>query len=338
MARPSRVWLRKGRGYWSVIAGHQRFLSHNLREAKLRLKELLSQTPSKHGEHPLSHLVGLYLADCVTRVKPRTLSRYRDYLERWVAYCDRERIAPADLRAYHLRAWLSSRRTWNPSTRNAAGRAVKMWSAFAESEGYLDGNRLRSASLPTPLKRAAADPEDLIRLERAITDDAFRDFYIILYDTGARPGEIAGLTAARVDFTTSTAIVDGKRGERIIGLTPRALEIARRCALVRPEGPLLVNANGEPWTQARQQWAFKKWEKVAGCGHVVPYHLRHNLWQQWHRLGISDIVISRQLGHTLRGAPHLGLLASTYAHAAAADLAAAARLAAGQTSKSRKRG
>ena len=283
----SKIWERKGRGYWTTISKRQHFLGHDLAKAKRRFRELQLSAPiTTTTRHSLQDLIVLYLRDAKTRLKPRSFSNCKDYLERWLG--EYQDVRSAELRAYHIREWLSKHPTWNATTRKHAGAIIKGWSKWCEAEGLLDIDRLRSAKLPTALTREAADPADLIRLEKAIRDDAFRDFYVVLYDTGARPGEIAGLTADRVSIATSTALVHGKKRDRVIGLTPRALEIVRRLALARPEGLLFLTRTGSRWSQQRQKDAFDRWQIVAGCvGRVVPYSLRHDLYRRWTARGGS---------------------------------------------------
>jgi len=342
MARTSKVWLRKGRGYWSVVRGHQRFLSNDIKAAKRKLAQLLLESDieaAPSGRHSMQDLVVTYLRQVHGTISPRGYRNYRDYLETWLG--DYRHLRPSELRAYHLREWLAKHPTWNGTTKRFAGSIVKIWSAWLEGEGLIDIDRLRTASLPSKESRQAADPQDLIKLERVIRDDAFRDFFVILYDTGARPGEVAGLTAEMIHFDTSTVLVHGKKGDRIIGLTPRALAILRRCALARPDGLLLLTQNGTQWTQQRQKDAFDKWQAVAKTnGHITPYHCRHDLYQRWTAAGIPELVIAKQLGHTLRGQPSLLMLNSVYAHVAAQPLAeAASRVdSAAQSSRPRRRG
>lgn len=328
MGRRGHVWPRKGRpGWWCEIAGRQHNLGEDKRAAEKAYHRLRAETsPRASGEYSVPDLVEIYLEDAHARVKPKTYKNYYEALQEFAA--DHSRIAPADLRAYHLSRWIAGKTKWNPSTRKTQGSAVKIWSAWIFSEDYVDADRLRSARLPESLKREAADPEELIRIEHTITDPYFKALWVVLYDSGARPGEIASLEASSVSWGTSTAVVDGKRGQRVIGLTGRAVEILRSTIASGLEGPILRTSRGALWSENVRRNHMEKWKarcKPAVSDDLTLYHCRHDLYRRWHAAGISDVIISRQMGHTLRGSPSLTLLVGVYAHSDAQALARAAQ-------------
>lgn len=307
----------------------QVFLGHDRKAATKRLAELkASTTPILPGQYSVSQLVALFVADCQRRVdrnqlKPETLKTHRSYLLRWAEAC--RRLRPENLRVFHLDRWVESHETWNSTTIATAISRVKLWSRWVKRKGLLDFNHLQDAQAPQRLTRDPAEPGDLAKFEAAITCPRFLDFYHVLHDTGCRPGEIKSITASSVQWERSTAIVRGKSGERLVGLTTRALGILRRCALVHPEGSLLKSPGGTEWSQSTIKYHWQKVRRVADVPDTLtPYHLRHALWNRWHAAGIADIVIARQLGHTKLNQPHVGLLMSTYAHAGPDLLAEAA--------------
>ncbi len=342
MGRIAKPWLRKGRGWWAVVHGHQRYLGPNLKAAKEKLKVLLaSSTPTTHGNYSVSQLVGLFLADCERRISKgemsaATLLTHRTYLLRWAEAC--RHVKPEHLRVLHLDAWIDSHDDdWNQTTKSTAISRVKRWAAWCKRKGIVDYNHLRDAESPQQLRREAANPADLLRLEAAITCPFFRDWFQVLYDTGCRPGELRKITANDTDLVGCTAQVIGKRGQRVVGLTQRCRDILKRLSLIHPNGPLLRTPNGAEWSQSTIFDHFEKWRTKAGCPTVTPYHCRHALYTRWHDTGVDDMTIARQLGHQSAGRPHLGLIASTYGHLEGRHLADAAQLASGG-SKSRKRG
>ncbi len=338
MGRTSKVWKRKDRGFWSTVHRRQIFLGYDLNQAKRKLAALLkSSQPILPGQFSVAELVKIFLADCNERIEADEMSRetfksYRSYLLRWAEAC--RRIRPEHLRAYHLKAWIDSHETWNTTSSADAVSRVKLWSRWCVSEGYLETDGLSTARAPQRLTRDAADPEDLLRLERAIGCPFFRDWFHCLYDTGCRPGELRALCTNDFNLLNRTAQVIGKSGQRIVGLAPRMRDILKRLSLVHPSGPLLRTVNGAEWTQSNIKYHWDRWRTIAGLpGTLVPYHVRHSLWSRWHAAGISDIVISRQLGHFSKGVPHIRLLQSTYGHASATDLAQAAQLASSNDQK-----
>jgi integrase len=339
LARTPKIWPRKGRGYFTTLNGQQIPLGRDLRAAKIEFRRLqLAGKAVSRGEYSTAELVDLYLADCAKRVAknklaPSTLESYGSYLLRWARAC--RRLAPDLIRVHHLDAWVESHEaTWSPDTQALAIRIVQGWSAWCAAKDYIDADRLAAAKSPAKIPRSPAAAADLLAMGAAITDPDFADWFWLLYDTGCRPGELRRLSAADVDWARGAATVSGKTGERLIGITERSMAILRRRRSDWKEGPLLRTLHGVPWTKGSIQYHWHKWRLNT---HLIPYHCRHALWARWHAAGVSDVVIARQLGHTSAGLPHLRLLITTYSHADADVLAAAARAAA-QSAKASKRG
>ncbi len=331
MGRRGSIWSRKGRpGWFATIQGKQVFLALDKREAE-RVYHLhkLNRAPKRPAEHSMHDMIVLYLQWFGSRVAKgecsvKTLKCYRVSLTFW----EREyhALKPEDMRAYHVTAWLAKNPQWNPTSAHDRVRHVRIFCEWLAGEGFIEDNRLRRAKSPTPLKRQATAPGNLEAMDRAITDERFKDFFVVLYDTGARPGEIATLEASRIDLSLSVAVVNGKTGERLIGLTLRVVAILREAAQRCPHGPVLLTARGNPWNENTWSRCWQKWARIAGCvGECVAYSCRHDLDRRWHAAGIDSITISKQMGHSLRGQPSLKLIASTYGHRGADVLSAAAR-------------
>lgn len=326
--KASGPWYRKGRQWYAWIDGKQEPLGKDKAAAhKLYHLRKADQRPKAPGRHTIAQLVALFLSDVSGEIKPITYKRYDETLYVWSK--EMRAIKPGELRAYHLTEWLTAHTRWNASTKYLKGRIVKIWSSWCESSDYIDADRLRKAKLPRPLRREAADPADLELLDRAITCPRFRDLWEVLYDTGARTSEITTLEAAGCSFKTRSALVNGKTGPRVIGLTARAVSILQRLAAIYPDGPLLRTDAGAVWSSDRCCAHFKKWRRLAKCrikgrGRITAYSLRHALTPRWRAAGIEELVIAKQLGHTLRGAPTLTLMNSTYGHLNAKDVADAA--------------
>ncbi len=338
MGRTSTVWKRGSRGYYSTVHGRQVYLSHDAKEARRILAaKLRTSKPIFPGQFNVKQLVDMFLAERSARVAKGTLSGEtlkvsRSYLLRWAEAC--RRLKPEVLRVYHVDAWVASHANWSSNTQADAIAAVKVWSRWAKRKGLIEVNHLFDAQPPTRTTRDAADPEDLLRLERKIADPAFVDWYAVLYDTGCRPGELCNLEADHLNLIDCTAQVSGKSGKRLIGVTQRSCNILKRLSLIHPTGPLLRTASGAEWSPSNVRYHWTKWRKIANAPKtLVAYHCRHALWARWHAVGISDIVISRQLGHFSKGIPHIRLLQSTYAHAEGTILAEAAEKASAVNSK-----
>jgi integrase len=72
-------------------------------------------------------------------------------------------------------------------------------------------NPLRSVRKPSIKRREAILTGDQDKsLLDATRDEEFRDFLIAVYETGARPGQVMGLTAQDVDFGAGLWVVKHK--------------------------------------------------------------------------------------------------------------------------------
>jgi integrase/recombinase XerC len=81
----------------------------------------------------------------------------------------------------------------------------------------------------------------------------FAAFLKVLHATGARPGEIAALTAQHIDWANGVALLIQHKTThttgrpRVIYLPPDALAILAAQREQYPTGPLLRNRDGGPW-------------------------------------------------------------------------------------------
>ena len=328
MPRRAQPWQRSDRPGWRVwLNGKQVFLGHDKAEAFRAWHRLLSlEAPAQPNKLTVELLVDRYLIEIKPRLAKDTFKNKRLALQRWIDHYGSMRAE--ELRPFHVTAWLNSQATWNQSSKHSFAAVVKTWSAWCVQEGYLEVDRLRSVRVPGGSPRKAAASGDLERLIAATDDPTFRDFLVILGDTGCRPGEIRSLEASGIDFKTSTAIVRGKRGSRVVGLTRRSVAILRPKVKEWPNGPVLRNDQGGPWTVTTLKRRFDKAAALAGVSHFVPYHARHDLPRRMVKAGINELLIRDQMGHV-----NLRMLSDVYFHSEASMLADAVELAASPPAK-----
>jgi integrase len=107
----------------------------------------------------------------------------------------------------------------------------------------------------------AVSPAEYQRVLEAIREPHFRDLVELSWETGSRPQELRRILGeyfepgpGRIVFPPKQA--KGKKYHRVIYLTPRAREIVARLVGARPEGTLLVNSEGNPWTKDAINCAF----------------------------------------------------------------------------------
>ncbi|WP_062301232.1 tyrosine-type recombinase/integrase [Demequina subtropica] len=242
-----------------------------------------------------------------------------------------------------LRTWLGamaeeglSRTTL--ARRGAAARAFYAWAADADRIVPNPALRLASARpatvLPTVL--SASDVVTLLEVARTRADDGtavhLRDWAAVelLYATGMRVGELAGIDLGDVDLDQLLVRVVGKGDkERVVPFgTPAAAALAEWIERGRPElvgsatdSALFLGRRGLRVDQRQVREAVHELCRLAGVAEVAPHALRHTA--ATHLLtGGSDLrSVQEVLGHAS--------LATTqrYTHVSAERLRAAYHLA-----------
>lgn len=135
---------------------------------------------------------------------------------------------------------------------------------------------------------------------------------LAVLETAARPGELASATVGDLD-PAGLLSVDGKTGQRVIPLSPKALAHLKSCAGSRPmDARLLTRPDGNHWTRFDWRDEMKEARKTAGLpDDVVLYNLRHvaisemliggvDLMSVARIAGTSVAMIQRHYGHLVK--------------------------------------
>ena len=88
----------------------------------------------------------------------------------------------------------------------------------------------------------------------------------------------------------------GKKYYRTIYLTEQACKIVARLAEANPDGPLLLNSEGNPWTKDAINCAFGRLEKKLG----KKYHIgafRKGYATEALKAGVDTVTVAHLLGH-----------------------------------------
>jgi integrase len=324
MPRPAKLWRKTGRaGWWATIAGKQVCFGEDRKEAEVAFHRAKARAgPIRRGARVrVDVAVDRYIDEARERISPKTLAGYRESLQAWIDH--HGNMACDALTAEHLKAWLKNP-AWNRSTRRTRGGAVKSWAKWCVREKILDADPFVSIRLPGVDRRKPPAPGELDAILAAANAE-FRDFLTVCVEVGCRPGEARTLTAARIDVVRSTAMVTGKTGERLVGLSGKALAVLVPLMAKYPEGPVLRTGRGNPWSENAYQRRMREIRGRLGLGPVVVYHARHAYWARATKAGVGDIAVAKQLGHS-----DLRMLAKVYSEADHQIMAEAARKASGE--------
>ena len=239
--------------------------------------------------------IGRYLAHLRTerRLSPHTESAYRRDLDALVAYCDGEKIAAwKQLDNFHVRTFAARehRDGLNPRSVQRRLSALRGFFNYLIREKVLDSNPAADIRAPKAAKRLpkTLDVDQVATLlERKPTDAlSRRDLAMLelLYSSGLRLAELAGLDVADLDLADRTVRVLGKGSKtRVLPVGGKAVTALRawlgeRKLLVKDgAGALFVGQNGRRLGARAIQRRIERW--AAGSNLNVPVHphlLRHS--------------------------------------------------------------
>jgi integrase/recombinase XerC len=267
-----------------------------------------------------------YVADA-RRLSERTVRAYRSDLDRFATFWERDfgeggasttPLSRVDTLA--VRSYLASLHRSRLASRSLARHLSTLRSFFrwACREGHVEKNPARalpSPRLPRALPRAMTQP-DTERLLEADEEGSFperdRALFELLYATGLRVSEAAGLDLEDVDFSTRLLRVLGKgnkeriapfgeeAGEALSSYLPAREErrrVGREAGLDDGE-PLFVNSRGGRLTTRSMARLLKRRLRAAGLSaEISPHSLRHSFATHLLEAGADLRAIQELLGH-----------------------------------------
>lgn len=246
-----------------------------------------------------------FLADADRRaaagkIRPKTARDYRFPLNALAADLGDRPLA--SLTAAQLEAW-AARDGWSASTRS--GYLAAVGTLLARNKVVLDPplsiprkkSRGRSCSL-TPEQWAAV----LAAVRAGDYPGDFLEYLTVLRLTGARPGEIAPLTAEAVDWRNGCAVLEEHKtahrtGEPLLKVfTAAAMAVLEGQRAKYGSGLLFRTRYGKQYTRAAVVRRCAAISKRVGF-RVIAYGCRHSFASEALANGASDVLVAELLGH-----------------------------------------
>ena len=305
-------WFRASRNTWYVtINGRQQNLhTADEGEAYRRWHSLMVQAQQAPlaPQAKVAEVLALFADYSERHHKPATYQWHRHFLQTFLDWIPAE-LGVDQLKPFHVTGWLDHNTQWGVSGRRGAITALKRAFQWATDQGYLPHSPVRMIRKPQGKRRETlltAEQRQLVLAEAA--DQAFRDFLILLQETGARPGEVRTVEARHFDeakgvwiFPPSEHKTGARTGQsRVVYLTPAAIEVCRRLACEHPIGPLCRNARGEPWTRSAIRCRFRRLRRRLADkfpGGLCAYLFRHAYATDALERGVDPITVAELLGH-----------------------------------------
>lgn len=306
MPRSPKPWFRAGRGRWFVqIDGKQTPLpvTDPKDEAAawdafraLAAKVLQAGQPPKPAARPgpVAESFAAYLDAIAHKVSPRTRAGYASYLRTFGARfgsVPAAEITPDSVERH------ATGFGWSDSNRHNY-----LWTVQA----FLRWCGCPAFTLDRPPKESrGADAVIPEAAHRAVLREATGDFHQLcrlLWETGARPMEAAGLTAEAVDWASATATLKHhktkkKGGRRVLYFNTEALKVLREQAdKYKGTGPLFRTATGRAMTLRAAVGRMNRVQEKTGL-RVTLYGYRHTFITRALERGVPDTHVAALVGH-----------------------------------------
>jgi site-specific recombinase XerD len=261
-------------------------------------------------------------------LSPRTIASYRDTFRLLLGFWERrfhikpDDVCVDDLDAPRVLAFLDDlqRRRGNTArTRNARLATIRSFFRYAVgAEPLLLPVAQRVLAIPAKrFERACVgyltrqQIQAILDAPDASTFSGQRDrvLLMLLYNTGARVSELAGLRVRDVALESRVSVhIHGKgRKERSTPLwrqTVKLLRVWLRQLDVQPDSPLLPNAHGHPMTRSGIAQRLRSAVKRAALEdaslrsvRISPHTIRHTTAMHLLQSGVDLSVIAMWLGH-----------------------------------------
>jgi integrase len=312
MPRTPRPRYRADRDCWfAQVDGRRVILARgkgSLAEAKAALLQRLAELPRIKDAEP-DRLVGEILErrlDWLIRNRSaRTVEGDRWYLNALASAFGRMRVS--DLKPHHVHSWLARQPSWGPGTQRRVITLLKAAFAWADDMRLVPHHPLRTLKRPPSAARPrCTGQEDVARILPWIRSEEFRDYLIVLSETGARPSEISRLEARHLRGDLQAAVLEAHKTAhkvgtpRVVYFTERAWDLVTERARRLPDGLLFRTEQGRPWSDSARNTQIRRILKRAGgkLPRFTSYSFRHGFTTDALERGLTSSEVAALVGNS----------------------------------------
>ena len=304
-------YLEKRECWYAWIDGKQERLDPDKKIAHEKFHARMSSKEINSGV-PVVRLLDAALDWMEKRRAPKTYEWYADHLNSFAASIGAS-LTVADLKPLHVTKWLDSQ-NWNDNTKHRAISAVQRVFNWSRKEGYILRSPIEMMEKPeaTPRDIIITEP-DFVKLIEKTPDQAGKDFWTFLWETGCRVQEARIIHTDHFQSDEKRLVIPrkkakGKKKARVIYLNPVAFEIVERRVKAQGEGFILLHSRHKPWTKETIKNRSQRFLKPLDADYC-PAAFRHTFCTRALMAGIDPITVSELLGHS-----NLSMVANNYSH------------------------
>lgn len=238
----------------------------------------------------------------------------RAYKKDLTIFSENFKSDPADLDLNDIRGFIAEQINHGHKKTTVSRRlaTIRSFMKFLYSEGYIKKNPAKLVPSPKPPKTlpkflAVDDAFSLVENPEGIGFIPSRDRAILelLYSSGLRVSELAGLNAEDINLKEGLVKVRGKgKKERIVPIGKKAIDaiktyMVEKVLLKKRESAFFLNKNGARLTDRSVRRIVIKYAKAVGIsGKIGPHTLRHTFASHLLQGGADLRVIQELLGHS----------------------------------------
>lgn len=317
MSRFPQPFFRAPRNRWYVQIGKKQInLGPDKEKAFAEYHRLMSRPEQMEVDATL--VVGILDAFLTWEKGKRAKRTYDDHkwhIQRFIdALPDAATLTVSEFKTHHVLNWVDNLPKAGDTYRRNAIRAIKRPFSWALEYGYIAANPIATLKAPMAGRRDRLISVEMFgKMLKAIKGSFFKDLITFAWETGARPQEIKRLESRHFDkalarFRMAKEESKGKKTARVIYLTDRALEIAKKLVTRHPTGPIFRNRNGRAWTTFSINCRFGRLKEKIGEKYAL-YDFRHSFAHRMLSSGMDPLTVSELMGHV-----DLTMLKKVYGH------------------------
>ncbi len=317
MRHPKPFFRKFTQSWYVTFNGRQHPLGKDEDAAWQKYHELMASRRKLRGpDLTVSTLCEAYLDWLKTHRSSGTYDKAVHYLSLFVKHIGAGcRVSALD--GSKVSDWIDQYPHWSPSAGHDAVSIVQRACNWGVKKGHIDQSPVANVpDKPAKTRREVVySPVDWSKLRSHVADQEFGDLLDFMWDTGCRPLEARTIEARHVDLQNDLIVfppseAKGRKNERVIFLTPVSRAICERLVKQWPDGPIMRNTKGTPWTKDSINCRFQRLQKKLGK-RACAYGIRHSYATEGLKQGMDSLTLAQLMGHQ-----DSSMVARTYSHLA----------------------